>query len=459
MANEITDAFRVAFDDYNASGVPGSGAKKVKKSEVRRAGEVTQEVVDAVQTSVDSAVAFTQSTADDLRAEMDELSTEIEGAATGLRSAETWTALDATPGTASLQPGRVALTDAGTHTDPVVGGTVPNQGEYRWSTSPAGWKRIGNVLDPNGLAPIASPAFTGTPTAPTPGKRDSSSKVATTASLAEVGVEVPLRARRAHAWQGADGIDLAAVTDDGRIVGYRRGGRKLVCFGDSITAFSNYPDRIADRLGFKEAINVGFGGERMGQHPDADHDKFSMYQLAEAIRTNNFSAQTTAAATLTQHADALARLTAINWSEVATVTIAYGTNDFGGDLPIGTSADTTGATFRGAIKLTIERLLTAYPRLELVFVTPMWRQRQATGDGKDATNYPNGLGEYLVEYVDAELDQAALYQIPALDNYRSCGINLQTHAVYLDDGLHARTEPGNELLAKRISAFLETISH
>lgn len=34
-------------------------------------------------------------------------------------------------------------TDAGTHTDPVVGGTVPNEGVYRWSASPAGWERIG----------------------------------------------------------------------------------------------------------------------------------------------------------------------------------------------------------------------------------------------------------------------------------------------------------------------------
>lgn len=68
---------------------------------------------------------------------------EIGASAAGLKSAETWTALAATPGTSALQPGRVAITDAGTHTDPVVGGTVPNAGEYRWNVSPAGWKRIG----------------------------------------------------------------------------------------------------------------------------------------------------------------------------------------------------------------------------------------------------------------------------------------------------------------------------
>lgn len=41
--------------------------------------------------------------------------------------------------------------DAGTHTDPVVGGTVSNSGEFRFSTSPSGWQRIGNY-NPQQLA-------------------------------------------------------------------------------------------------------------------------------------------------------------------------------------------------------------------------------------------------------------------------------------------------------------------
>lgn len=38
----------------------------------------------------------------------------------------------------------VLQTDTGTHTDPVVGGTVANAGVYRYSASPAGWQRIAN---------------------------------------------------------------------------------------------------------------------------------------------------------------------------------------------------------------------------------------------------------------------------------------------------------------------------
>jgi hypothetical protein len=42
-------------------------------------------------------------------------------------------------------PAEVPIDDAGTHTDPVVGGTVDNSGIYSWSASPAGWRRIADV--------------------------------------------------------------------------------------------------------------------------------------------------------------------------------------------------------------------------------------------------------------------------------------------------------------------------
>lgn len=50
-----------------------------------------------------------------------------------------WRLITATP---AGQLAQVPTTDAGTHTDPVVGGTVPNTGIFRWSTSPVGWERI-----------------------------------------------------------------------------------------------------------------------------------------------------------------------------------------------------------------------------------------------------------------------------------------------------------------------------
>jgi hypothetical protein len=56
------------------------------------------------------------------------------------------------------QVAEVPLTDAGTHTDPVVGGTVPNSGIFRWSVSPAGFERIADVDAVSANAAAASAA-------------------------------------------------------------------------------------------------------------------------------------------------------------------------------------------------------------------------------------------------------------------------------------------------------------
>lgn len=65
--------------------------------------------------------------------------------ANGTIGYRTWSELSVVTGESDGFLGRVT-DDAGTHTDPVVGGTVANEGLYRWSTSPVGWERIGDDL-------------------------------------------------------------------------------------------------------------------------------------------------------------------------------------------------------------------------------------------------------------------------------------------------------------------------
>jgi hypothetical protein len=96
----------------------------------------------------------------------------------------TWTALAAITGTKVGQPAQVIGDNPiATHTDPVVGGAVLNNGVYGWSASPVGWQRLGDNSVTN-LAPLASPVFTGNPTAPTPPAGDSDTSLATTAFVA-----------------------------------------------------------------------------------------------------------------------------------------------------------------------------------------------------------------------------------------------------------------------------------
>lgn len=65
-----------------------------------------------------------------------------------------------TPATGAGTPAEVPTTDTGTHTDPVVGGTVNNTGIFRYSASPAGWERIADVdaISARGFADAAEAA-------------------------------------------------------------------------------------------------------------------------------------------------------------------------------------------------------------------------------------------------------------------------------------------------------------
>lgn len=70
---------------------------------------------------------------------------------------ETWAALAAHASPAPTDGmSAVVFGDAGTHTDPVVGGTVSNTGVFRYSTSPAGWRRLANLESTDAAASLAS---------------------------------------------------------------------------------------------------------------------------------------------------------------------------------------------------------------------------------------------------------------------------------------------------------------
>lgn len=111
---KIADDGKAAFRDYVTDGVPSTGEHETIKSDVR---------------------AWAQ-TIDD----------RVTAATEGIVVKGTWAELSAITGTGEGQAGRVVGADAGTHTDPVVGGTVDNLGEYAWSdTSPTGWERLSDL--------------------------------------------------------------------------------------------------------------------------------------------------------------------------------------------------------------------------------------------------------------------------------------------------------------------------
>lgn len=239
----------------------------------------------------------------------------------------------------------------------------------------------------------------------------------------------------------------------------------IVCFGDSITgAFTDkdrdYPFILGKMLGAK-TYNVGFGGCRMGTHPTDKYNNFCMYKLADAIYNNDFSAQeadTTGAETYPLRLETLKN---IDFSNVDIVTIAYGTNDWGGGYetvkPIDNKENAYDTNnFYGATRYSIKRLLEKYPHLKIIIVSPYYRYEPETGEDSD-TFKPNTNPNYsLLDYVNALEVSSNDMKVPFVNMYNSMGVNKFNRENYFDgtDGVHFNAN-GMKLLASRLGAFIK----
>ena len=270
-----------------------------------------------------------------------------------------------------------------------------------------------------------------------------------------------------NVWQRTVRISTSIAYDWGRVSGRGSGafdGKILACIGDSITENGDWPSRVATKLGLT-AYNYGFGGCRMGKHSlttqGVIYNKMCFFNLARYINTGVYTELIAAADALyAENGDdnrvQAAAFAATDWSTVDYICVAFGTNDFQGDVPIGTIADnlSDGSTFYGAINYAIQQILSVYPHIKIMFVSPMWRQRQASGDNKDSNNYPNNNGAYLYDFADAVINAANRQQLSAFDLYRNSGVNQYNYSTYLVDGLHPTTGVGYQLVADKIGSFI-----
>lgn len=233
--------------------------------------------------------------------------------------------------------------------------------------------------------------------------------------------------------------------------------KSIVCFGDSVTEFGNYPQEIATILG-GTVYKIGFGGCLMSTNVDADYNQLSMINVAATVASQNFTAMQTAVNNLVARGDdnrtAFNLLKTINFANVDFVTIFYGTNDFTASIPLGSNTDTTGATFKGSINATVNSLLTAYPKLKIIFITPTHRYFGSPATN-DSDTVANSLGLFLVQYCDSIIQASNINHLPTLDMYREGGFNKYNHTTYFVDGVHPNTL-GYSWIAQKISAFLTT---
>ena len=214
-------------------------------------------------------------------------------------------------------------------------------------------------------------------------------------------------------------------------------GRKVVVFGDSIIGMTrdqtSVPAYAAAYTGAK-VYNAGFGGCRMSVHPSSGYAAFSMWALAEAVATGTWTTQDAQASSGQDYfAEQLSTLKGIDFSSVDAVVIHYGTNDFAANVTIDDATDDAKTTtVCGALRYSIRKLLTAYPKLKIYISLPLYRMWDSVG----AETYTNSLGKKLSEYNAAIETVAAEFNLPVIDGYGRLGINALNDSAYSTDGTH-----------------------
>lgn len=231
-------------------------------------------------------------------------------------------------------------------------------------------------------------------------------------------------------------------------------GRKVVVFGDSIIGMTrdqtSVPAYAAAYTG-AEVYNVGFGGCRMAVHPTSGYAAFSMWALADAVASGNYTLQDAQASNGSDYfPEQLALLKTINFSGVDMIVIHYGTNDFAANVTIdNTSDDDDTATLCGALRYSLRKLMTAFPKIRIFVSVPIYRKWDSTG----AEKYTNSSGKKLLDFCEALSGVAAEFNCPVIDGYKALGINTINDSAFSSDGTHL-TDHGRKAFGELIGGRL-----
>lgn len=254
-------------------------------------------------------------------------------------------------------------------------------------------------------------------------------------------------------------------------------GKKIVNFGDSL--FGNFRDdnttthksiskMLSENLG-ATVYNAGFGGCRMSErlYGATFWNAFAMYSLADSVYSEDWSVQDQAlidgAGTIPDYfADTVAMLKTIDFSEVDIITISYGTNDYTGETPL-TGSGVEYQNYEGALRYSLRKLLSKYPSMRIVVLSPAWRFWYSGGAysySSDDEQSRNNNGDLLTDFVASCDDVCKEYHIPYVDMYYNLGFNPYSYQAYFSD--IDSTHPiqlGRQLMADRISGQLIALLH
>lgn len=277
-------------------------------------------------------------------------------------------------------------------------------------------------------------------------------------ATSQIGAYEPYTTKKALS---ENGLDADAIGDI-------RGGvplkeKNIVNMGDSIVGMYQFPNDISTVLADitrANTYNCGFGGCRMSAHEQSNWDAFSMYRLAYAIANNSWTLQDNALndaswsdkpSYFKAHIDLLK---SIDFSEADIVTIGYGTNDFTANVYLENQNDPDDTTtFIGALRYSIETLLSAFPNLKVFVCTPTYRFwfDSSYVFTEDSNTKENSRGNTLIDFCNSCKSVCREYNLPCIDNYDiGMGKYTRTHYFASNDGTHPNFK-GITLIAKHIA--------
>ena len=241
---------------------------------------------------------------------------------------------------------------------------------------------------------------------------------------------------------------------------------KIVAFGDSV--FGEIRDDTAvpallQEFSGESVYNAALGGTcvaRLERDRRMDYAKnsLSLVGLTKAVRAGDFRVQRSLRmreSNTEYFGEALEGLSQVDFSQVETVLIQEGLNDYHAGVPLENPDNPYDEyTFLGALRSSVQALRKTNPEIRIVLVTPTYTWYTEIGQTCEEQDVGGGI---LEEYVDAEIRAAEELGIEIIDVYHDFFPHEKwaDKDLYMRDGMHPNEE-GRRMLAEKIAACLTT---
>lgn len=205
-------------------------------------------------------------------------------------------------------------------------------------------------------------------------------------------------------------------------------GKKVVFYGDSITAQNKFPVIVKEYYGIN-AINMGVGGSTIFYRSNSD--------MSSDTRINNIP------------------------SDADIVMIMGGTNDWGktqieDELTYSNGFDRT--KFKGAIAYIVQHIQAQCPNAKIIWCTTIGGQNETRATSSPTIQYlpqKDMFGQSGYTFRNAEIEVCNILGIEVCDTW-SCGINGNNAYIMIGDTVHP-TDAGAKLIANYIIGYLKSV--